>query len=173
MTSPDPLAEAMDDLRRAIAVLSQHLSTPDDLAVLDRLQAATAQLSLRTPSQPIGLRDFDPACFRRLLDLAGPGMAGTLLTHLVADLGNCRTLTRAGAAGLDWDALREGSHVLISLAGSVGAVSLQALAEALNTAAHRQDVAATQGLLMPSLLAELDALIALVRATPAPEGDIS
>ncbi|TAG29110.1 MAG: hypothetical protein EAZ40_02920, partial [Rhodobacterales bacterium] len=69
----------------------------------------------------------------------------------------------------DWDALREGSHILISLAGSAGALSLQTMAEALNTAAHAQDGAAAHAL-VPGLVAELDALIALVRATPVPTG---
>lgn len=172
MTFPDQRAEALDDLNRAIAVLSLHLSTPDDLEALDRLQAAASQLRPRAVvSQTDGMRDFDPARFQRLLELAGPSMAGPLLTHLADDLGNCRTATRAGAERLDWDALREASHVLISLAGSVGALSLQALAEALNDAAHRQDGTTAQGTLLPSLLAELDALISLVRATPVPEGD--
>jgi hypothetical protein len=43
------------------------------------------------------------------------------------------------------------------------------MAEALNTSAHARDDAAS-GALVPGLVAELDALIALVRATPVPTG---
>ncbi|MDM7932982.1 Hpt domain-containing protein [Tabrizicola sp.] len=166
MTS-DPRSIALADLRKAILALAPRLQGTDDLADLSQLQAATDRLSQRARPAASGLRDYDPQRFQRLLELTGPRMAGTLLAHLVDDLSNCRTIMLAGADPADWTALREGTHVLISLAGSVGALSLQALAETLNAAAHRQD-SSTVKALVPDLLAELEALIDLVRATPAP-----
>ena len=164
----DPRRAALADLGRAIAGLAQHLHSADDMATLSRLKAEVARLS--RPANPTsGLHEFDPTRFQRLLDLAGPAMAGSLLAHLADDLARCRTLALTGSSDQNWDALRESSHILISLAGSVGALSLQGMAETLNTAAHAQEVTATSALI-PALLSELDALIALVRATPAPKG---
>lgn len=165
MTS-DPRAIALADLHHAILTLAPRLQGADDLSDLSQLQAAADRLSHRVRPAASGLRDYDPQRFQRLLELTGPRMAGTLLAHLVDDLSNCRTILLAGANAADWAALREGTHVLVSLAGSVGALSLQALAETLNAAAHRQDNG-TVTALVPDLLAELEALIDLVRATPA------
>jgi HPt (histidine-containing phosphotransfer) domain-containing protein len=165
----DPRRAALAELDRAVAALAPHMVSADDQAALARLQ--TEVMRLCRPANPgaLGLRDFDPTRFQRLIDLTGPAMAGTLLLHLADDLSRCRSLALSGAADQDWDALREGSHILISLAGSAGALSLQAMAEALNTAAHAQDDAASREV-VPGLVAELDALIALVRATPVPAG---
>lgn len=158
---------ALADLDRAVTALAPHLHGTDDQATLARLRAEVARLSRPTDPDTTGLKEFDPTRFQRLLDLTGPAMAGTLLLHLADDLARCRTLALTGARDHDWDALREGSHILISLAGSVGALSLQAMAEALNTAAHATDDPAARAL-VPGLVTELDALIALVHATPAP-----
>ena len=166
--TPAPRKAALADLERAIAALAPHLHSADDQATLSRLKAEVARLS-RPTNPPTGLQDFDPTRFQRLIDLAGPAMAGTLLVHLADDLARCRTLALSGSKDQNWDALRESSHILISLAGSVGALSLQAMAETLNTAAHAQEATATRAL-VPALAAELDALIALVQATPAPAG---
>lgn len=169
MTPSDPRAAALADLRRAITGLFKHMNGPEDWAEFALLQAATERLAAdQLPPEP-GMRDFDPTRFQHLLDLAGPGMAGTLLTHLAADLTRCQTLISDGASNHDWAALREGSHILISLAGSAGAQSLQAMTEALNTAVHALDVT-TIGSIYPSLNAELEALIALVRASSAAQG---
>lgn len=65
-------------------------------------------------------------------------MAIELLARLTEDLIATDTL-ETGAAVADWKRLREGSHALISLAGSVGALSLQSMSEDLNAVAHRQD----------------------------------
>ncbi|AZL58634.1 hypothetical protein EI545_07160 [Tabrizicola piscis] len=167
----DPRKAALDDLFRAVSALAPHLHSADDLATLSRLRTEVARLaSPGSPSSP-GLHNFDPTRFQRLIDLTGPALAGTLLLQLADDLDRCRTLALTGAEDLNWDALRESSHILISLAGSVGALSLQAMAETLNTAAHGQDATGTRQL-TPGLVAELDALIALVRATPAPDARV-
>ena len=170
--TPDPRKLALTDLGRALAALAPHLPRPDDPAPLARLKADVARLSRPAEHPPIGLRSFDPPRFQRLIDLAGPAMADTLLAHLGDDLARCRSMALAGDGSIsgqhDWDALRESSHILISLAGSVGALSLQGMAETLNTAAHGQDGTATRALI-PTLVGELDALIAFVRATPTPK----
>ncbi len=163
----NPRRRAIADLDRAVAALGPHLHSADDQATLARLRAEVVRLTRPADPAPSGLRDFDPTRFQRLLDLTGPAMAGTLLLHLADDLVRCRGLALSGVDGQNWDALREGSHILISLAGSAGALSLQAMAEALNTAAHARDQTMAQSVI-PDLVTELDALIALVRATPVP-----
>ena len=169
MTVPDARTAALADLQRAIQSLAAQLEAADDLAQLAILREAAARLAPHARQTTAGLRDFDPARFQRLLELTGPSMAGALLAHLQDDLTKCRKATATGADLPDWAALREGSHVLISLAGSVGAASLQALAETLNAAANGQDHPAVKAL-MPTLLEELDALILLVRQTQPPAG---
>ena len=108
---------------------------------------------------------FDRDRFRRLIDLVGPEMAPTLLAQLAADLGTCNSRFSQGTAADDWSLLRETSHDLAALGGSCGALALHDLAQELNAAAHDQD-AATITRLAPDLIAELSALLRLVKATP-------
>jgi HPt (histidine-containing phosphotransfer) domain-containing protein len=117
-------------------------------------------------SLPLPLQ-FDPDRLRRLLDLVGPTEAQAFLTQLDEDLSDCASRIAAASARQDWTALREASHVLVSLAGSAGALSLQAVAEALNAAAHARNTAALTDL-HGQLAPDLSRLIALVRATPDP-----
>jgi HPt (histidine-containing phosphotransfer) domain-containing protein len=168
-TLPDPRDAVLADLRRAIEALTPHLDTPDQRADLLLIETAVARLSRARRERPNGLREFDPSRLRHLLDLTGPSMAGELLARLTEDLSTTQETLELGTANTDWLRLREGSHVLISLSGSVGAYSLQALAENLNTIAHRQDPASLPEL-MPALRSELFALITLIRATPRPAG---
>jgi hypothetical protein len=109
---------------------------------------------------------FDPGRLQRLLDLVGPDQAPILLAQLRLDLAGCADSIARAVPGPDWETLREASHVLISLAGSAGAMRLHENAQALNAAAHAAHPAALVGLL-PQLRADLDTLIALVEAAPA------
>ncbi|MCX7287784.1 MAG: hypothetical protein NTW20_09555 [Rhodobacterales bacterium] len=111
------------------------------------------------------VRRFDRDRFQRLLDLIGPSEVAAFLTQLAQDLSGCGDAITRAAATRDWATLREASHVLISLSGSVGAVSLQSLAEHLN-AVSRGDAAATDRLL-DDLGCDLSALLAVVRAQAA------
>lgn len=93
-----------------------------------------------------------------LLKMAGPDVAADLLARLVDDLHHVeRGLVQAGT-GPDWQGLCDQSHVLISLAGAVGAVPLQTRAEALNTLAQRADPTGLSSALT-GVLALLDPLI--------------
>jgi hypothetical protein len=117
-------------------------------------------------SLPLPLQ-FDPDRLRRLLDLVGPTEAQAFLSQLDHDLSDCARRIEAASDRQDWTALREASHVLVSLAGSAGALSLQTMAEALNAAAHARNTAALTAL-HRQLAPDLSCLITLVRATPAP-----
>ena len=115
---------------------------------------------------PLPLR-FDPDRLRRLLDLVGPTEAQTFLTQLDRDLSDCARQIAMASDRQDWTTLREASHVLVSLAGSAGALALQTLAEAMNAAAHARNAGALSDL-QTQLAPDLARLIAVVRATPDP-----
>jgi HPt (histidine-containing phosphotransfer) domain-containing protein len=165
----DPRSGALSDLRRAVQALRLLVRSPDDLAELSVIDAALLRLSQPARSTGIGIADFDPTRLAGLLQITGPELAPELLARLTEDLTNTQDTLTAAAPSADWKRLREGSHVLISLAGSVGALSLQALSESLNAMAHAQDSDALVDL-MPPLDAELAALIRLIRATRPPIG---
>jgi HPt (histidine-containing phosphotransfer) domain-containing protein len=162
-------SRALANLRHAIEGLRPHLTTPDQLAALFLIEETTIRLAEPTLSDPVGLMDFDPSRLNHLLEITGPDMAVELLARLTEDLRATESAVIAGAANQDWKALREGSHVLISLSGSVGALSLQAMSEALNAIAHSQDRASLDKL-MPTLLSELASLIRLIQDTRPPTG---
>jgi hypothetical protein len=117
---------------------------------------------MQNPQLPLR---FDPDCLRRLLCLVGPTDAATFLMQLDRDLSDCGLQIALAAEQQDWTVLREASHVLVSLAGSTGAIALQSLAEALNAAAHRQDKAVLPDLAM-QLSADLARLVAVVKSMP-------
>jgi hypothetical protein len=110
---------------------------------------------------------FDPDRLYRLLQIVGPSEAAAFLAQLDRDLSDCARTLADAKGQRDWTALREASHVLIALSGSAGALALQALAEALNAAAHARDSTVLTDIQV-RLLPDLDRLIALVRATPDP-----
>jgi HPt (histidine-containing phosphotransfer) domain-containing protein len=169
MTAPGTRSEALENLRQAISALRPHLTTADQQAALFLIEDTADQLAQAQQAPVTGLMQFDASRLAHLLDLTGPNLAPELLARLTEDLVATETALGEGAASADWKRLREGSHVLISLAGSVGALSLQAMAENLNAAAHRQDRDAV-AMLMPPLEGELASLIQLIRATKAPNG---
>jgi HPt (histidine-containing phosphotransfer) domain-containing protein len=83
---------------------------------------------------------------------------------LLSDLSTvAQGITRA-VAGPDWVAIRNHSHVLISLAGTLGAAALQIEAEALNLLARQDDESrmpphiAVVGALLSSVIDEVGAV---------------
>lgn len=111
----------------ADAVLALPLPAPE--VVVETL------LAVRRGSAP-DTEGFDPEKLARLLDLAGAEVADELLERLAEDLETVAAVLADAAPARDIAALRAQTHVLISLAGAVGAVALQHLAEDLNAAAH-------------------------------------
>lgn len=105
--------------------------------------------------------EFDRACFERLLDIAGPTASGELLDRLCKDLQKCERELVTALGSHNTAAIRAETHVLIALAGAVGAARLQTLSQALNTAAHWQDLIEVPGLGQEAL-SQLDRLIHFV-----------
>ena len=157
-----PLAGADATLERcaSTAALARTLS-----GVLERRGAELVELG--------GLEQaVDGDRFARLLDMAGPDAAEELLHRLEEDLaGVARGLARAlEGEAIATDDLRAQTHVLIALAGAVGAEPLQRLAEALNSAAHRGSTAemARLGAATQARLAVLSQFVAARRGTALP-----
>jgi two-component system aerobic respiration control sensor histidine kinase ArcB len=168
-SSSDAIFGPLQALRRAVEALRPYIETPDQQSDLFVIEDAVARLSRPRATVASGLADFDPTRLSHLLDITGPELGPELLARLTEDLTATQDRLDLGAATADWKHLREGSHVLISLSGSVGALSLQAMSESLNAIAHRQDRDALEAL-MPPLAGELATLIQLIRATRAPNG---
>ena len=164
-------SKALADLRQAIEALRPHVNSPDEQAALFLIEQTVAGLAEARSQGSIGLMDFDPSRLSHLLEITGPDLAVELLARLTEDLTATQDKLIDGASTQDWKALREGSHVLISLSGSVGALSLQTMAENLNAIAHGQDRDAVDDL-MPALGAELASLIRLVRDTRPSTGGV-
>lgn len=108
----------------------------------------------------------DGAALRDILALAGPDMAPRLLAQIATDLTLTATQLAPAIAQRDWPQIRAQSHVLISVAGTIGAMGLHAAACLLNTAAHDRDEPQIAAL-APALTADLARLIALVDAQRA------
>jgi len=133
----DNAAAALVALREGLRALAR-LGNADDSEDLAMIAAALDRIELRRTSlaaEP-GLRD-DPARLDRLLALAGPADAVELLTRFETDLAETARRIATALAANDAAALRAASHVLIAVAGSLGALGVEAQARHLNAEAHR------------------------------------
>ena len=102
--------------------------------------------------------DLDRQRFDHLITIAGPVAARELLSRLETDLRQVERGLVAAFAGPNLAEIRGQTHVLIALAGAVGATPLQNLAETLNECAHQADVKRLSGL-SAAALTKLDSLI--------------
>lgn len=130
-------AVAVSELAAALERIDGSRLDVEGRAALQTARAA-ARVLVRGlgPAEPEPLVDRER--YRRLIEIAGPEGAQELLERLREDLRQVeRGLARALAgAAPALSEVRAQTHVLVSLAGAVGAVPLQRLAEALNAAAH-------------------------------------
>jgi HPt (histidine-containing phosphotransfer) domain-containing protein len=79
----------------------------------------------------------DRTVFDHLMVMAGPETARDLLIRLTEDLVSVRQMLETAMHPPDWDALRTQSHILIGLAGAIGADALCAQAQKLNDLTHQ------------------------------------
>lgn len=120
-----------------------------------------------TAPDPKGILGGSTA-LRDILAMAGPDMAPRILHQMHLDLTNTAAELAPALAAADSAMIRAQTHVLISLAGTIGAMRLHGLAVDLNAAAHAGDAGAIAPLAGP-LLADLAALIALLAARLPPD----
>ncbi len=146
----------------ADAILAKPLGSVDafGLAIGNVLRRAALDPDEVVAADAPELAEFRRETFDQLLDVAGA--AGTeLLTRLNADLRKVERGLVAGLAESNLDAVRAETHVLIALAGAVGAEKLGTLAQSLNTLAHRREGGELNAL-GEQCLAQLDRLIHFV-----------
>lgn len=114
-------------------------------------QAIRRHVDRRSPSEatppvaaPKGTLDRNR--FEAILQAAGPSGRGELLNHLLQDLRSVQDSLQEAVKVNDTATTRAQSHILISLAGAIGADRLQNMAEALNAAAHKNRLSEAQSL---------------------------
>lgn len=127
MGTPESL---METLRQKLHELSFMEMTPAAQAIVAEL------LQLTRAGDGMIDADIHHPTFDGLIRLAGPGVARELLAQLGSDLDVVEQALSAALATQDSLAIRHQTHVLIALAGSVGAESLLQLAKTLNQMAH-------------------------------------
>ena len=81
----------------------------------------------------------DQQVFNALHETIGSDAFSELLGKLTEDLADVQRRLISGVAEQDISKIRSASHVLVSLAGAVGATPLQETAQHLNSAAHAGD----------------------------------
>ncbi|MCB2128960.1 MAG: response regulator [Rhodobacteraceae bacterium] len=155
----------------ADAILSKPLGGLDTFGqAIANVLNRTGQTHTENDTAVGELAEFDKAVFDRLLAIAGPDGRQELLGRLCADLRRTERGLVSGLGNLDFAAIRSDTHVLIALAGAVGASRLQALATALNAASHRRERSEI-GALGPDTLLQTDRLIHFVEREVARRGD--
>lgn len=113
----------------------------------------------------------DNAALRDILAIAGPETTLRILRQVGIDFATVERRITPALAARDWTSIRAETHVLMSVAGTIGATALQSLAQNTNHAAHARDATQIDGL-TPDLLQELARMIALLdtHLPPPPEG---
>lgn len=109
---------------------------------------------------------FDQERFAALLDLAGHDTAIELTLRLEEDLTRVGLALAAAMAQADRDALHTQSHILLSIAGTIGATQVFELAKRLNAQVRVPSVtgpAPERAALLADIRAALSALIERVR----------
>jgi HPt (histidine-containing phosphotransfer) domain-containing protein len=159
--------------RRSLSALQDALATIDTMnadpalrPLIAKSLSHCAQLDqyfarlLVTPPETEKIVDMQ--VFERLMMLAGPNTMPELLDQLLLDLKSAKSAIATAAPQLDWQSLRNQCHILIAVAGSIGATAVLRNSERLQTAAHAEDAAGT-GPEAKALLARLQTLIAFVQ----------
>ncbi|MFT6775374.1 MAG: two-component system aerobic respiration control sensor histidine kinase ArcB [Paracoccaceae bacterium] len=106
---------------------------------------------------------IDPAVLAALSEAVGPARMHELLTKVIADIAASRAEAAQAVATADMVALRRATHVLTAVAGTVGALRLQRMAERWNDMANhdRADQAAD---FAEKALEELDGVLLAMTA---------
>ncbi len=115
-----------------------------------------------TAPDPFGILG-DSTALRDILAMAGPDTEMRILHQMHSDLTATAALIGPAIATADIPTIRAQTHVLIALAGTIGAMRLHGLAIDLNAAAHADDHDGIAILAVP-IMADLTALITLIAA---------
>lgn len=101
---------------------------------------------------------LDEAELSRLLALAGPFDARELMRRLIADISGVKAGMTAGILAEDRAAMRRHSHVLLAIAGTIGAGRVYELAQILNFCARDENCTSARPY-AAEILQRLDGLV--------------
>lgn len=128
-----------------------------------------SQHAVFDPALP-DIPEMDSARFDELMAIAGPDMAEELLRRLRQDLESTQDRLTAAVVPPDWAAVRAQTHILLALAGAVGAIRLQHMAQSLHVLAQTEQPGGLDRL-VPNLLEQLAQLIDFVSGRLAGMGE--
>jgi hypothetical protein len=161
-----PVMQHLDALRDTIASLTLQNHDPALQPLIAEATAHCAAIALHfdwlNTAQFAPGDSVDAQVFERLMALAGPATTMELLDQLLIDLDAVRQALAAADTAKDWDILRNQCHVLIAIAGAIGAHGVQTGAENLHSAAVATDARMAHGI-RQTLLAQLQSLLSFVR----------
>jgi len=135
------------------------------LAILDYHNGAKARAGRESDREKSNVLQLNQAVDRKVFDTLiqtiGADSTAELLGKLQADTDTVAEGIVRGRKSLDLAEIRSQTHILISVAGAIGATRLQHIAQRLNTAANRQEAAEIDELCENCLsgLAELQGFI--------------
>lgn len=159
-------AYAMNEHRDRIAEAGANGLISKPIASIEALaRALSPHVKREEPApEPVAAAAAEPEVVDRVIydalaDAIGSEMMSELLEKVIADLSNSRFDLDAARLSLSRDPIRSASHILISVAGAIGATRLQHCARALNGRAHAPG---EDGLaeLVAQCIAEIDAAVA-------------
>lgn len=105
---------------------------------------------------------IDRNIYDTLAEAIGPAAMTELLGKVDSDIQAARARLVQAIDPLDMGEIRSVTHILISVAGAVGALPVQERAKQMNAAGHRDDSAAVERD-MQALLGEIDRMLEYVR----------
>jgi two-component system aerobic respiration control sensor histidine kinase ArcB len=101
---------------------------------------------------------IDRNIYDALAEAIGPASMAELLGKVSPDIKAARDRLLRSLAPIDLGEIRSVTHILISVAGAIGALPVQALSKQINEAGHREDTAAVEHDVR-DLLSEIDRLL--------------
>jgi CheY-like chemotaxis protein len=153
----------------ADGLISKPVASPEALGAA--LRAHVPALRAPEPAEEVAPAPDGPVAdltvFDALNAAIGRDMMVELLGKVVGDLSEARRSLAGVLASLDRATIRGVSHILISVAGAVGATRLQACARGLNIAAHGEDARGLPAQVRRCIL-EIDAALDFVNGRRAP-----
>ena len=118
------------------------------------------------PAGDVNGQVIDRSVYDTLAETIGPAAMAELLEKVAADTRSARSRLEKAGDPVDLAEIKAVSHILISVAGAIGARQVQDGARSINTAAQAGDaVTAVTGL--PGLLADIDKMLEAVAARAA------
>ncbi|MEM6906500.1 MAG: response regulator [Pseudomonadota bacterium] len=132
-----------------------------DILACIKKRGALPRAGVLLTEEVTGEPEFNTQLYATLQSSLGPEDMQELLKKVQADVEASRETIIHGLRLMDFRVIRTATHVLISVAGAVGAVRLQTLARQINGAANTQDDAEIRAT-GPEMLAEIERVLRFV-----------